>query len=55
MAIDIVTAIFIASVAGGIYLSTLWVDLRPCRRLRSSAKQRRVALAAPLKRSHHQL
>lgn len=44
MAIDIVTAIFIASIAGVIYLSTLCTDLRPCRRLHSSVKRRRVIL-----------
>ena len=56
MAIDIVIAIFIASIVGVIYLSTLCMELRPCRRLHSSAKRRRVTLSTTqLKRSPHQL
>jgi hypothetical protein len=41
MAIDIVTVIFIASIAGLLYLSALYTELRPRRRLHSSVKRRR--------------
>jgi hypothetical protein len=54
MAIDIVTAIFIASIAGVLYLSTLCIEHRPCRHLHSSVKRRRVTLSTQLKRSPHQ-
>lgn len=55
MAIDIVTAIFIASIAGVLYLSTLCMELRPCRRVHSSLKRRRVTLSTQLKRSPYRL
>jgi hypothetical protein len=55
MAIDIVTAVFIASIAGVLYLSTLSMELRPCRRLHSSVKRRRVTLSTQLNRSPHRL
>jgi hypothetical protein len=55
MAIDIVTAVFITAIAGVIYLSTLCTEFRPCRRLHSSVKRRRVTLSTQLNRSPHQL